>query len=265
MKTIGERLREAREQKNYKQIHVMKKVGINNKTLSGYENGVSKPDYDTLKTLAKLYEVSLDELITGIDDDHIIDEEVASFKKTMKGFYEEHDSLNNDIYKLLHHVSVHGVFKAEYEKVIFNCFRDNMSTYSQTPSDYEYFDNMYNHYLQDKSEDPSYIDEQFEEEFTHHYNLNSVIEAVRASGDYEWKEEIIFKLRQELLANGDFIPLPPIDVIKDNNSDPGTTTDNPKLEEILLIKNLTYRNKPLTDHDRQRILEMLKLMFPDRQ
>lgn len=60
MSTIGERLKRARERKNLKQTQVMKKTGINNKTLSGYENDVSEPDVDTVNKLADIYEVSVD-------------------------------------------------------------------------------------------------------------------------------------------------------------------------------------------------------------
>lgn len=60
MSVIGERLRKARERKKLKQTQVKDRTGINNKTLSGYENGVSEPDSETLKVLAELYEVSID-------------------------------------------------------------------------------------------------------------------------------------------------------------------------------------------------------------
>lgn len=60
MSVTPERLRIARERKNLKQTQVRDRTGINNKTLSGYENGVSEPDLDTLKVLADLYEVSVD-------------------------------------------------------------------------------------------------------------------------------------------------------------------------------------------------------------
>lgn len=60
MSSLGERLREAREKKNLKQIQVMRHTGINNKTLSGYENNVSEPDMETLQILADLYEVKID-------------------------------------------------------------------------------------------------------------------------------------------------------------------------------------------------------------
>lgn len=63
MSVIGKRLREARERKDLKQTEVHKKTGINNKTLSGYENGVSEPDSETLKILSELYGVSIDWLI----------------------------------------------------------------------------------------------------------------------------------------------------------------------------------------------------------
>lgn len=62
MSTIGDRLRNARERKNLKQTQVMQKTGINNKTLSGYENGVSEPDLESLRILADLYEVTTDYL-----------------------------------------------------------------------------------------------------------------------------------------------------------------------------------------------------------
>ncbi len=45
------------------QLEVMKKTGINNKTLSGYENGVAEPDIDTLTILFSLYGISADEVL----------------------------------------------------------------------------------------------------------------------------------------------------------------------------------------------------------
>lgn len=63
MNIIGKRLREARDRKELKQTDVHRKTGINNKTLSGYENGVSEPDYDSLKILSDLYEVSIEWLL----------------------------------------------------------------------------------------------------------------------------------------------------------------------------------------------------------
>lgn len=63
MKTLGDRLRNARERKNLSQIEASKCSGINNKTISNYENNVSSPDPDTLIIFADLYETSVDYLL----------------------------------------------------------------------------------------------------------------------------------------------------------------------------------------------------------
>lgn len=63
MKTLGDSLRNAREVKNFTQKEVSKKTGINNKTISNYENDVSLPDPITLKTFADIYETSVDYLL----------------------------------------------------------------------------------------------------------------------------------------------------------------------------------------------------------
>ncbi|CDN41694.1 helix-turn-helix domain-containing protein [Paenibacillus sp. P22] len=56
----AQRLSEARKNKRLTQVEVSKKTGINNKTLSHYEQGKSKPDLDILKKLCDLYEVTTD-------------------------------------------------------------------------------------------------------------------------------------------------------------------------------------------------------------
>ena len=63
MSILSERLQSARASKRLSQIEVMRLTQINNKTLSGYENAVSEPDYNTLLALAKLYGVSTDYLL----------------------------------------------------------------------------------------------------------------------------------------------------------------------------------------------------------
>lgn len=60
-----ERLKAVREEKEIKQNEAAEKVGIRNNTLSSYESGVRKPDYDTLIKLADLYGVSIEYLLRG--------------------------------------------------------------------------------------------------------------------------------------------------------------------------------------------------------
>lgn len=63
LKKIGEILKNAREDSDLTQLEVMKKTGINNKTLSGYENGIAEPDVETMVTLFNFYGISADEAL----------------------------------------------------------------------------------------------------------------------------------------------------------------------------------------------------------
>lgn len=63
MSTLADRLRAARERTGLSQVQVKHRTGINNKTLSGYENGVSEPDSENLSKLADTYGVTVDSLL----------------------------------------------------------------------------------------------------------------------------------------------------------------------------------------------------------
>lgn len=67
-----------------RQTQVKEKTGINNKTLSGYENGVSQPDMDTLKILAQLYEVSIDWLYGNTETTNKISTNTKNFLKAIE-------------------------------------------------------------------------------------------------------------------------------------------------------------------------------------
>lgn len=60
MLKFGDRLRAARERKGLSQMDVYRAIGLNNKSLSRYENGTTAPDPDTLRDLIRLYDVSSD-------------------------------------------------------------------------------------------------------------------------------------------------------------------------------------------------------------
>ena len=61
--SLGTRLRNEREKRNWSQMTVAKKVGITNAVLSNYERDHRDPDTETLKRLAELYEVTTDYLL----------------------------------------------------------------------------------------------------------------------------------------------------------------------------------------------------------
>lgn len=64
MATLGENLKQARDFAELTQMDVYRIKKINNKTLSNWENDVSKPDPDSLRTLAELYGVTVDALVS---------------------------------------------------------------------------------------------------------------------------------------------------------------------------------------------------------
>jgi len=70
LKYYSERLKEARLKAGLTQIQVKDHTGINNKTLSGYENKISEPDYETLKALCDLYGVTTDWVLGHTNNPH---------------------------------------------------------------------------------------------------------------------------------------------------------------------------------------------------
>ena len=63
-------LKEGRKKKCLTQAAVGEQVGINGKTISGYESGISEPNIDTFFQLCKLYELDVISLLNdayGLD------------------------------------------------------------------------------------------------------------------------------------------------------------------------------------------------------
>lgn len=61
--SFGKRLKQARNNKKLLQSEVANRLGIDDTTISKYENDKSEPDNKTIKELATLYEVSVDWLV----------------------------------------------------------------------------------------------------------------------------------------------------------------------------------------------------------
>lgn len=61
--SFGSKLKEARKIKKLTQVEAAKRIGIDDTTLSKYENDKSEPDNATLQKLADLYEVKIDHLL----------------------------------------------------------------------------------------------------------------------------------------------------------------------------------------------------------
>lgn len=61
----GEFLKELRNEKGYTQEQLANKIHVTNKAISSWENGRSHPDPEMMKTLAKFYDITVDELYAG--------------------------------------------------------------------------------------------------------------------------------------------------------------------------------------------------------
>ena len=81
---ISKKLKSAREETGKSQTQVSKDTGINNKTLSGYERGVSEPDLATLSLLADYYGVSLDYLLGRTNSRNTNLEDQAKYIESLK-------------------------------------------------------------------------------------------------------------------------------------------------------------------------------------
>lgn len=67
MTKFKDRLKELRTEKELSQTKLAEKLGVDFRTISNWENGVRKPDIDTLVEIAKFFDVSTDYLLGMVD------------------------------------------------------------------------------------------------------------------------------------------------------------------------------------------------------
>lgn len=84
---FSDRLIEARKKMNYTQQRVADHLGITRPAYTAYERGSRQPDYDTLKKLSDLFEVSIDYLITGSEKSNSPDEMWKEFLDPKKRIF----------------------------------------------------------------------------------------------------------------------------------------------------------------------------------
>ena len=72
--SISENLKTARKASGLTQAAVAARLGVSNTTLSNWENNVSRPDVDTLRTLCTMYDIRPNEVFewqsSSIDPSH---------------------------------------------------------------------------------------------------------------------------------------------------------------------------------------------------
>ena len=67
--TIGHRIAMKRRQRGMSQEILAEKLGVSSQAVSKWENDISCPDISLLPDLAKLLDISLDQLLTGKNDE----------------------------------------------------------------------------------------------------------------------------------------------------------------------------------------------------
>ena len=68
MKEYARRIRELRKEKGLTQQDVADRLQVNKQTISGYERGVRRPDFEKLDELADLFDVSMAYLAGSQED-----------------------------------------------------------------------------------------------------------------------------------------------------------------------------------------------------
>ena len=72
MESLGNRLRQLRQNNRLRQAQVASLVGVNKNTMCSYENDVRQPSYEILVRLATIYRVSTDYLL-GCESKRTVD------------------------------------------------------------------------------------------------------------------------------------------------------------------------------------------------
>lgn len=81
----GERIAALREKHSLTQEGLSNKLGITRASLSHYENNRREPDYETIVSIANLFNVSIDYLIGRTDDPNsVLDEDVREFVDSLE-------------------------------------------------------------------------------------------------------------------------------------------------------------------------------------
>lgn len=91
---IGQFLKELRNEKKLTQAQLAEMLGVTNRSISRWENGVTMPDFDLLIELAKNYDVEVMEILDGERKDNRMDKQteelllkVADYDNEERNFF----------------------------------------------------------------------------------------------------------------------------------------------------------------------------------
>ena len=103
---FGKKIQKLRNQNNWTQEQLAEKLYVSRTAVSKWENGLGYPNIDSLKDIAKLFNKTIDELLSS---EEIIDIAKEENKSNMK-------KTNNLIYGLLDIISIFLIFLPIYAK-----------------------------------------------------------------------------------------------------------------------------------------------------
>lgn len=85
MVKCGDRIAYMREKRGLTQEDLSNKLGISRASLSHYETNRRQPDYETLRNIANLFDISTDYLLGRTDDPHIeMDQDIREFVDSLE-------------------------------------------------------------------------------------------------------------------------------------------------------------------------------------
>lgn len=103
---VGQFLKELRGQKALTQEQLAERLGVSNRSVSRWENGVTMPDFDLLIQMAKIYDVEIGEILDGERKHKNMDKpaeetllKIADYNNNEKEFFR----------KRLHYVCIAGL------------------------------------------------------------------------------------------------------------------------------------------------------------
>lgn len=91
---VGQFLKTLRNEKSFTQAELAEVLGVSNRSISRWENGITMPDFDLLIELAKYYEVEVGEILDGERKDKKMDNQteelllkVADYNNVERDFF----------------------------------------------------------------------------------------------------------------------------------------------------------------------------------
>lgn len=72
---VGRFLKELRNEKSVTQAELAEVLGVSNRSISRWENGITMPDFDLLIEMAKYYDVEVGEILDGKRKENSMDKE----------------------------------------------------------------------------------------------------------------------------------------------------------------------------------------------